>query len=1134
MLVAATLLGGARAARAEGQSQTHALAPQGHELAQDLQADVDSGLADDRIDEALAAAEELLELREQQQGSAWYETIDARLQRDLLQSLLALAPADRERVLEAGALTDAYGEAYAAGDFATALRLARQQVELRSRHLGARHPSTADSMMAAAVFSKKLDQLDAAQPLYEQALEIHRATLGERHPILASDLRNYGAFLKARGEYFAAVDVYREALALSETLLGPEHRDVAWSLNNLAAVLYLLGQYEECETCHRRALALNRTLFESPHARIADSLNNLADIRRIRGDYAEAEALFGEALEIYRQLHGERHPTVATCLNNMAQMACATGKLAAAEERVRAALDIYRTSLGPEHSLVAAGLQNLGSVLVERGDFDAAEEAMREALAIRERLGADHPLVAESLSSLAFRARARGEFESAEELSRRSLAICEHSLGADGPETADAARNLASILLAAGAQEDQPEVERLLERALESWRRSGDPRLQQAATQLADFLRLQRHEPTRAIALYSLAIAEFERLRPQVAGDELMRAEYASRLSRLDPVGGLLRAHIASAEASPLSDAQAFSVLEGGRGRALLDLLSRRGLDLFELARARAERSQDPRLLRQLLEQRARQTETDGHLLALENELRSLAAAGGLYRSEVRTRVDELKAARIAARQSLREDQSRLFELARSEWADRGLRPMGLAAVAELLQPEERLLVYDIGESDSFVFVLRGGSEAPDMRILELRWPDGSSVGAAPLRKRVQQAVEVAARQTRSSADAQPDLRALAGALLPATLRGELEACARVLLVPDGSLNQLPFELLPFDLAGEQLWLERGPPILYGPSATVLASMRSSAGLPDGESARDSASRTQLVAVCDPIFERVESGETQPISAGTAQYALSTRAAYTRGAFSSLAPLPGTRLEVNAIVGSMNEGAGRVVVLAGEDASLPRLEQELESPRFLHFATHGIVLTGERVYESALALTVPRTLTPHDTGFLRLGDLLTGWEGRLEGSELVTLSACSSARGALQTGEGFVGLSWGFLLAGARSVLASLWDVDDNATALLMARFYSGVLGAFEEPRSCAGRSYPAGRAMPKLEALHEAKRWLRALTRTEVETLMQPREVSPGRAPDARPLASSAQSDEPPFVSPFYWAAFVLLGDGS
>src|SRR5262249_36523143 len=139
-------------------------------------------------------------------------------------------------------------------------------------------------------------------------------------------------------------------------------------------------------------------------------------------------------------------------------------------------------------------------------------------------------------------------------------------------------------------------------------------------------------------------------------------------------------------------------------------------------------------------------------------------------------------------------------------------------------------------------------------------------------------------------------------------------------------------------------------------------------------------------------------------------------------------------------------------------------------------------------------------------------------------ADLVTLSACETALGPDGGGEGLLGFSQVLLGKGARSLLLSLWKVDDTATALLMARFYPNLLGR------CDGLKAP----VPKAEALHEAKRWLGQRGRSEVEELagklaggvMRAKEAAPAKAPPKEGTRPLLPAGDRPFAHPRYWAA--------
>jgi CHAT domain-containing protein len=248
--------------------------------------------------------------------------------------------------------------------------------------------------------------------------------------------------------------------------------------------------------------------------------------------------------------------------------------------------------------------------------------------------------------------------------------------------------------------------------------------------------------------------------------------------------------------------------------------------------------------------------------------------------------------------------------------------------------------------------------------------------------------------------------------------------------------------------------------------------------------------------------------------------------------------LAGTRIEAASLRRLFDKDAP-VQLLLDSDASEQRLNElarrgELGKYRYVHLATHGEV---NDVFPLRSAVILARDHLPDEKRRTEL--LLSGQpipDGRLDAEEalqrwnlhcdLVTLSACQTALGKYERGEGFVGFTQSLILCGARSVCLSLWKVDDTATALLMERFYQNLLGKRE------GLDKP----MTKASALAEAKTWLRTLPREEAlkHAASLSEGVSRGKGAAAlQPLeVPAAKADDCPFAHPRYWAAFILTGD--
>jgi CHAT domain-containing protein len=273
--------------------------------------------------------------------------------------------------------------------------------------------------------------------------------------------------------------------------------------------------------------------------------------------------------------------------------------------------------------------------------------------------------------------------------------------------------------------------------------------------------------------------------------------------------------------------------------------------------------------------------------------------------------------------------------------------------------------------------------------------------------------------------------RAAYTALL-APAQGRVAKANAAVIVPDGALFELPFEvLLTSDPAkggwNEQPFLARELTTIYAPSAAVYAALKSRAG--EARYSRD------LLAVGNPDFSTLTTDGEVP-----------------------MAPLPFATEEVAAVSARVKDD--RKLVLTGGDALEATVKRELKngSPRIVHLATHGRVDAAEPA-RSSVALAAGES---EDGYFHTLEILATPTRSRL-----VVMSACESARGRVSRGEGVVGLSRAFLASGAGSVVASLWAVSDESTAELMKTFYDRMLG----------------KGRPASEALNEARL---ALIKTE------------------------------------------------
>ena len=277
-------------------------------------------------------------------------------------------------------------------------------------------------------------------------------------------------------------------------------------------------------------------------------------------------------------------------------------------------------------------------------------------------------------------------------------------------------------------------------------------------------------------------------------------------------------------------------------------------------------------------------------------------------------------------------------------------------------------------------------------------------------------------------------------------LSGQIEPGQRLIVVPDGLLHYLPFEAL----INKGRYLVEDHEISYNPSASMLNLWADSASKADGED------KMELFAVGDPIYEpdaTTPGGKRS--KTGLSNMARQMLAA--RGI--RLSTLPRTRDEVTDIAALFP--SDRTRVLLGKESTEESIKREpLGRYRRLHFASHSLIDEKSPLHSAVV-------LTPGDgaeeDGLLEVSEI-----SRLSlDCDLVVVSACRTGRGQLLSGEGIVGLSRSFIQAGARSVVVSLWNVNDISTGQLMKSFYKNLTG---------GLSNAAALRKAKLQMLNGGK----------------------------------------------------------
>jgi CHAT domain-containing protein/Tfp pilus assembly protein PilF len=1056
-------------------------------------------------------ADELARARQWKQSDAFYRQALDRAPQD---------PTDMRAILLRG-----WAQAFRArNDWPNALQYGKQALE-ESRKRGSESLAIAKDLSNLGLFSQFAGDVKAAQDYQQQALTLRRKLAPDSLDaawslaLLADTAHAEGDLAKAEkydlqalavqervvpdgadvaatknalgyyesdsGDLAAAEKLIGESLAIRRKL-APDSLDVAASLNNLGIVEARRGDLDRADEYWSQSREIKEKLVPGS-LDLAWTLGNLGILNLQRGDLDRAQNYLQEDLAIEEKISPDSLDT-AKSLNNLGQLFSSRGDLAQAEEYYRRALAI-KQRVGPDSLDVASSLSNLGQLDRLRGDLSRAYDYERRALAIREKLAPESVETAQSWNDLGSCARDQGELSRADDDYQRAIAILERA-APGGVEIADVQHNLGSVVAQLG---DSAKAETYYRQSLEIDSKSAPGSLEMADT-LSDLGRMtrERGDAAKAEEYDRQALAIEKKLAPESAGYaealaglagilyEKQQKDEAARLygeaidvldHQLTRLGGPtevrtgFRAKYAeyfSNYADLLVEQNkpelAFEVLERSRARTLLEMLAGSHVDIWQGA--------DPALIekeRFLQATLTAKTNRKVDLLAGEHTSERLAS--------VNREIDATLAQYQELEGQIRASSPKYAALTQP-------KPLRAKEAQQLLDTQTVLLDYSLGAKRSLVFVVTPTSldsyqlpkreevestarRAYDLLTSRNRWVEG----------------ENSAQRKARLAQEDAEYRKTSAALSQMVLGPVRERLAgkRLLIVADGALQYIPFAALPVsagDASSAEVPLMAEHEIVNLPSASVLASLRRQA------SERATQPTKEVAILADPVFDKNDPrvGKTEKrISAGDKEVGGALTSESTEHLTRSIQDVSGgtkqaglsrlafSRREAAAIMAITKPGAG-MEALDFNASRETALSKELSQYRVVHFATHGL-LDNEHPELSGLVLSLVDPEGKPRDGFLDLQDVYN----LTIPADLVVLSACETGLGKEISGEGLVGLTRGFMYAGASRVVASLWKVDDVATSELMAEFYKGMLQS--------GLSPAAALRQAQLE-MRKRKRW--------------------------------------------------------
>ena len=846
-------------------------------------------------------------------------------------------------------------------------------------------------------------------------------------------------------------------------------------LNSLGALSDQLGEPDKAVNYFQQALSGWESLDEirpADRARVAAVLNNLATASDKLGDWDKAREFYDKALA----KHGESDPNRAVTLDNKGDLYASLGDFQKARECYDEALKALAPAAQPDKDLRAG-------VLVHKGQLSIAEGNLTAALAYFEQARGEQPnppRMADVLSNLGAAFAAQGNLVKAMEAYESALEI--QIQLRDGRGQALTLQKRGEAYASLGRQTEALED---FNRALVFWKQIKDKRGEASSLNSIAVVEQERGNLADALASSDEAIRIIESLRTNISSRQLRTSYFAGRENFYD-LNIDLKMQLGKSGKQIEYFAKGFESSEKWRARVLIDTLSEASSSRFEL-----NRRSDPRLSAlidhrtSLLAQLGAKGRARTNLLS-GNHKPAQVATMDREMDEITEEVDKLEA-------RLRSESPRFAALIKPQ-------PSSISEIHQQLDQDTLLLEYALGEKRSYVWVVSSGS----IHAEEL--PRRNQVEAAANRL-----VNALTARSRSKENENPQQRLLriskaeadyseATAALSKLVLGPIASHLdrkRLVVVADGALQFVPFSalIIPNTAAMAQgkratgtashtssskttnLSLISKYEIVTQPSASVLALQR-----------RELASRKPaplaVAILADPVFDanderltkaRPNAGDGGVAGKSPTQMVPSTLAPpSTSGSQTLVAALRSIGMKEISWLPFSRQEAEAIMKVAPKAKSLAALDfkasrQTATNPilanyRIIHIATHG-VMDLEHPELSGIVLSMVDDQGKPVDGYLRLHEI---YNLNLP-AELVVLSACQTGVGKQIKGEGLIALTRGFMYAGAKSVIASYWKVDDRATAELMAEFYRQIF---------VNKLKPAAALRQAQIKMSQSKRW--------------------------------------------------------
>ena len=880
-----------------------------------------------------------------------------------------------------------------------------------------------------------------------------------------SVLTKKGGVLYYQHEYDKALDFFRSALAIREKVLGPQHIGTATSLYNLAQAYRMIGDYGKAQELYERSLAIREKVIGLESQSADDCIDMLIEVYVNSGNHGKAEDLRKRVLEIREKALGPCHEGTLLALSELSLLYGYIGNYSKNRELSERHLELTKKTFGLNNRRTATSIDNLAFSYSLVGDYVGASKLYERSLAMRNKIvGPEHPETLSSLGSLATSYSNMGDNTKAQKLFQRALELTEKAQGSWANDTAKALRNLAWVYTETG---DYSKARELAQRSLKIDEKRFGPMhvcLSSSLTLVSEIEFLEcNYAKAKELQQRVLDITEKSGCNEN--------GEFFGTLKQLAStcrnMGDLGSAQIFASRASAGIDRNLQSVLSMDEKSRLSWQNKNLSMDVFASVLR-------PEQIAQL------SLRWKGVVLAslMEDRALTMAFSKNENSSKALQELQSLRTqlAKIAFDQNKKEEADKISEKIGAIQRSMASRSTGFGRVRASADLTVDTILPALSGGSVFVdFIefndpkLKGDERlhygailiAEDGTPVFIRIPDRMAIDRAA--DAIRTAVKNGDEQS-----LQENLATLSTKLWQPVAEKIPAETKRIIVSPDGKLSFISFAAL---MDGEGKFICEKYLISYVASGRDLAK-------------QDSAKENKTITLfANPKFDL---NSTKKIGDRLAMRSSEI------SAFGDiqLPPLLGTEEECKALKQAAISTGWNPTTYLGAEAT----EQQIRSVKntgILHLATHGFYLNAftpakddtrgmsitsaedapqpqmqkgaDPMRASGIALSGAQNTIkewskgkcpdPENDGILTAEEV-AGLN--LDGTWIVTLSACETGIGEARSGEGVFGLRRAFMMAGSKNLIMTLWAVNDASTAEIMADFYKRCFASSDASRSLA------------------------------------------------------------------------------